>query len=215
MVKNITPEPRRTRRWRVIEAGNIIWAAGVGAHPVTRQLGVELDRAGRIQVNPDLSIPGHPEAFALGDIALVLDSQGQAGSRVSPPPCRWRDTLPASRAELRTSRSTGFGCGTGVPPFVISTREPWRPSAGRRRWRRLAGCSFSGWSAWMAWLVVHLLFLIGFDNKLGVLLQWTYSYFTYHRGARIIIDGPGALRSVEPNHPRSCSDPASICMKAR
>lgn len=76
----------------VIRADNILWAAGVSASGLTKKLGVELDRAGRVKVNPDLSVPGHPEVFAIGDLALVLQPDGKPVPGVSPPPCKWAVT---------------------------------------------------------------------------------------------------------------------------
>lgn len=192
MVKNITPNRVELADGQVIEAGNIIWAAGIGAHPVTRQLDVELDRAGRIQVKPDLSIPGHPEAFALGDIALVLDSKGKPVPGVSPAAMQMaRHVARILREELRnSSRATASSGMTDARPAFRYFDKGTMATIGRSAAvAQIGRLQLSGWPAWMAWLVVHLLFLIGFDNKLGVLLQWTYSYFTYHRGARIIIDG--------------------------
>jgi NADH:ubiquinone reductase (H+-translocating) len=192
MVKNITPNCVELADGEMIEAGNIIWAAGVEAHPVTRTLGVPLDRAGRILVNPDLSIPGHPEAFALGDIVSVLDSKGRPVPGVSPAAMQMaRHVARLLQAELRNTTNPRAPAETseGRPAFRYFDKGTMATIGRSAAVAQIGRFQFSGWSAWMAWLFVHLLFLIGFDNKLAVLLQWTYSYFTYRRGARIIIEG--------------------------
>ncbi len=175
-----------------LESANIIWAAGVAANPLARELGVELDRAGRVLVNPDLSVPGHPEVFAIGDLALVRDPHGRPVPGVSP-------------AAMQMARHVARMIGTELKQRPVA--PPSRPSF--RYWDkgsmatigRSAGIAqvgkleFSGWFAWVAWLLVHLIFLIGFRNKATVLLQWTYSYFTYRRGSRIVT---GAEPQREP-----------------
>jgi NADH dehydrogenase len=178
-----------------LAAANIIWGAGVGASPVTRSLGVELDRAGRVKVAPDLSVPGHPEIFAVGDLAAVVDADGKPVPGVSP-------------AAMQMARHAAgiIAAELDAPPG----RPPERPAF--RYWdkgsmatigrsaavAKVGRFEFTGFPAWLAWLFVHLLFLVGFRNKLAVLLQWTYSYFAYKRGARIIFGaGDAATRPAE------------------
>jgi NADH dehydrogenase len=168
---------------RRIRASNIIWAAGVSASPLTRTLGVSLDRAGRIQVTPELSLPGHHRVFAIGDIALVLDEEGRPVPGVSPA------AMQMARHVARMIRSE-LDAAHGVRP--IRTRfKYWDKGTMATIGRsaavaRIGALELSGIPAWIAWLSVHLIFLIGFRNKLAVLLQWAYSYFAYKRGARII-----------------------------
>ena len=182
-VKTMTAQSVELDTGETIEAANIIWAAGVGANPLIRQLGVEMDRAGRVKVNPDCSVPGFPEVFAIGDNASLLQADGRPIPGVSP-------------AAMQMAR---YGAGV-IDEELKSTGS----EAGRRRpfryWDKgsmatigrsaavawIRDIHLTGFPAWMAWLVVHLLFLVGFRNKLAVLVQWTYSYFTYKRGARII-----------------------------
>lgn len=166
-----------------IESANIIWAAGVSAHPLTRQLGVELDRSGRVRAQPDLSLPGHPEAFAVGDLALVLGKKGQPVPGVSPAAMQMaRHVARIIAAELRAG-----GQATGPRPAFRYWNRGVMATIGRSAAvAQIGRLEFSGWPAWAAWLFVHLIFLIGFRNKAAVLLQWTYSYFTYSLGARII-----------------------------
>lgn len=165
----------------IIVAANIIWAAGVAAAPLTRQLGVELDRAGRIKVGPDLSVPGHPEVFAIGDIASVLDEAGRPVPGVSPA------AMQMARHVASTIKAE-FG-RKGVAPrtaFRYSDKGSMATIGRSAAVAEIRKLKFSGRFAWLAWLGVHLVFLIGFRNKAAVLLQWIYAYFTYKRGARII-----------------------------
>jgi NADH dehydrogenase len=166
-----------------IRAGSILWAAGVGAVPLTRTLGVETDRAGRLKVGPDLSLPGHPEVFAAGDLVSLVDPNGvtvpgvaqgamQAGAHVA--------KLVA--AEL----AAGGGPKPARAPFVYVDKGNMATIGRSAAVAQIGRLHFSGYPAWLAWLALHLVFLIGFRNRLSVLLQWTYSYFTYKRGARII-----------------------------
>jgi NADH dehydrogenase len=167
----------------VIEAENIIWAAGVSASPLTKKLGIELDRAGRVKVNPDLSLPGHPEVFAIGDMALVLQADGKPVPGVSP-----------AAMQEAAHVATIIEDELAAPGPKHVTRAPFKyfdkgtmATIGRSAAVVWAGpFKLTGFIAWVAWLFVHLIFLIGFRNKLAVLLQWIYSYFTYKRSARII-----------------------------
>src|SRR6266487_3950409 len=170
----------------VIRAENILWAAGVSATPLTRKLGVELDRAGRVKVNPDLSLPGHPEVFAIGDMALVLQDDGKPVPGVSPA---------AMQMARHVARIIGDeldpGGGRGPrPPFKYWDRGKMATIGRSAAVAWIGKLKISGLIAWLAWLFVHLIFLIGFRNKLAVLLQWTYSYFAYKRSARIITSLP-------------------------
>ena len=165
-----------------IRAAVIIWAAGVAAHPLTRTLGVATDRAGRLKVAPDLSLPGHPEVFALGDIVTLVDRRGATVPGIAPAAMQ----MGAHVAKLITREIRA--------PRLAATREAfaYRDKGSMATIGRSAAVAwlgrmqFSGWPAWAAWLGVHLIFLIGFRNKLSVFLQWVYSYCTYKRGARII-----------------------------
>ena len=183
----------------VIESASIIWAAGVAANPILRKLGLALDRGGRVEVGPDLSVPGHPEVFAIGDNALVNRGNGRPVPGVSPVAIQEaRHVARLIEAEL----SSPLLEPTQRPPFRYRDRGTMA-TIGRSAAVALIGRrQFSGFPAWILWLVIHLLFLIGFRNKLAVLLQWGYSYLTYGRGARIIIGVPTrdseALRQVSP-----------------
>ena len=165
----------------IIFAENIIWAAGVSASPLTNTLGVELDRAGRVKVNPDLSLPGHPEVFAIGDMALVLGEDGKPTPGVSPAAMQMAKHV----ARLIESELVPDG-KTGRPPFRYRDKGSMATIGRSAAVAKVGRFEFSGFPAWLIWLGVHLIFLIGFRNKVAVLLQWAYSYLTYKRGARII-----------------------------
>ncbi len=185
-VSDIQPGAVTLGTGEIIRAENMLWAAGVSAVPLTARLGVELDRGGRVKVNPDLSLPGHPEVFAIGDLALVLQENGQPVPGVSPA---------AMQMAQHVARIIGdeLDLGPGRAP-----RPPFRywdlgtmATIGRSAAVAWIGpFHFSGLFAWLTWLFVHLIFLIGFRNRLAVLLQWAYSYFAYKRGARIITSLP-------------------------
>ena len=166
----------------IIRAENILWAAGVSAVALTRKLGVELDRSGRVKVNPDLSLPGHPEVFAIGDLALVLQENGEPVPGVSPAAMQM-----AGHVARIIGDELDLGSGRAPRPSFRYWDRGTMATIGRSAAVAWIGrLHFSGLFAWLAWLLVHLIFLIGFRNKLAVLLQWAYSYFAYKRGARII-----------------------------
>ena len=166
-----------------IRADNIIWAAGVSAAPVTKTLGVELDRGGRILVLPDLTLPGHPEVFAIGDVVSLVDANGVVVPGVAQGALQMGEHVAAIlEKELRN----GTPSPESRPAFVYRDKGSMATIGRSSAVAEIAGRKLSGFMAWLAWLVVHLLFLVGFRNKFSVLMQWIYSYFTYKRGARII-----------------------------
>ncbi|HWF20459.1 MAG TPA: NAD(P)/FAD-dependent oxidoreductase [Verrucomicrobiae bacterium] len=165
---------------REIRAANIIWAAGVSATPLTNKMAVELDRAGRIKVNPDLSIPGYANVFAIGDMALCMQPDGKPVPGVSP------SAMQEARHVARIIEDELDGKNGKRPAFLYWDKGTMATIGRSAAVAQIKKLQLSGWIAWMMWLVVHLLFLVGFRNKLSVLIQWTYSYLTYKRGARII-----------------------------
>jgi NADH dehydrogenase len=181
-VKNIRENEVELETGEIIRAGNILWAAGVSATPLTAKLGVELDKTGRVKVNPDLSLPQHPEVFAIGDMAMVLEKNGQPVPGVSPA------AMQMGRHVARIiEKEIDSGTMLSPRPAFKYWDKGTMATIGRSAavaW--LGKIKISGLFAWLAWLFIHLIFLIGFRNRLAVLLQWTYSYFAYKRSARII-----------------------------
>jgi len=166
-----------------MESANIIWAAGVAANPLTQKLGAELDRAGRVRVQPDLSLPGHPEVFAIGDLALVSDKQGRTVPGVSPAAMQMaRHVAKIIENELRGPEADR----NSRPAFQYWDKGMMATIGRSAAVAQIGRVELSGWLAWVAWLFIHLLFLIGFRNKATVLLEWAYSYCTYKRGSRIV-----------------------------
>jgi NADH:quinone reductase (non-electrogenic) len=178
-----------------IRAATLVWAAGIAAHPLTRTLGAETDRAGRLKVAPDLSLPGRPEVFALGDLAALVDRNGVTVPGIAPAAMQ----MGAFAARVIAAEIRG-GRGVARPAFAYRDQGTMATIGRSAAVARIGRFKFSGWPAWAAWLGVHLVFLIGFRNRISVLLQWTYSYWTYRRGARLItgLDG-GAAAGREPS----------------
>jgi NADH dehydrogenase len=166
----------------IIQARNILWAAGVSATPLTKKLGVPLDRGGRVKVNPDLSLPDHPEVFAIGDMALVLKADGKPVPGVSPAAMQMGKHVAAFlEHELR------FGSPISARPAFKYFDKGTMATIGRSAAVAMVGkVKLSGMMAWLAWLFIHLIFLVGFRNRIAVMFQWMYSYFSYRRSARII-----------------------------
>jgi NADH dehydrogenase len=170
-----------------ISTHTVMWAAGNAASPLTRHLGVELDRAGRVAVNPDLSVPGHPDIFAVGDVATVV----QDG----------RPVPGVAQGAIQMGTTAARNIGYDV------ARQPRRPFHYRNkgdlatigRNRAIAdfghGVTVSGFIAWLIWIFVHILNLAGFRNRATVLIEWAYAYFTYQRGARLLTDRDAAPRT--------------------
>src|SRR5438093_4013417 len=195
----------------IIRAENILWAAGVSATPLTKKLGVELDHAGRVKVNPDLSLPGHPEVFAIGDMALVLQANGKPVPGVSP------GAMQMARHVARIiSDELDLGPGRAPrPPFKYWDKGTMATIGRSAAVAFIGKAKFSGFSAWVAWLFVHLIFLIGFRNKLAVLLQWAYSYFAYKRGARIVTGLSEEKATPSPNPNQYRPRPVQANIRAR
>ena len=181
-VKDIRAGEVELANGEIIRAGNILWAAGVSATPLTKKLGVELDKAGRVKVNPDLSLPGHPEIFAIGDMASVLQTDGKPVPGVSPAAMQMGKHV-AKIIEDEINAGTKLAARPVFKYWDKGTMATIGRSAAVA-W--IGRFKFSGLLAWLAWLFIHLIFLVGFRNRLAVLFQWTYSYFSYKRSARII-----------------------------
>ena len=162
-------------RW---PAAVILWAAGVAASPLGKKLGAPVDRAGRVLVNPDLSLPGHPEVFVIGDLAALKDENGKWLPGVAPVAMQeGKATAHNIAAELRGEPRKNFHY------FNKGNLATIGRAAAIAEFGKI---HISGFVAWLAWLFIHIFFLIGFRNRIIVLVQWAWSYFTYERGARLI-----------------------------
>ena len=161
-----------------IRARTVLWAAGVAAAPLARTLGVPLDRSGRVAVAPDLSIPGFPEAFVIGDMCVFRDQSGAALPGVAPVAIQQGRAV-ADNALRRLS-------GQPTRPFRYRDRGSMA-TIGRAAAVAVVGrFQLSGAVAWLAWLLVHIAFLIGFRNRFLVLFEWAWAYVSWQRGARLI-----------------------------
>jgi NADH dehydrogenase len=161
-----------------IPAPVVLWAAGVAASPLGRKLGVPVDRAGRVLVQPDLSIPGHREVFVVGDLAALQNENGKMLPGVAPVAIQQGDWVAETIArDLENQPRRNFRYHDKGSLATIG-----RASAVAQ----FGKFELSGYFAWLAWLFVHILFLIGFRNRLLVMIQWAWSYLTYERGARLI-----------------------------
>ncbi|MGE9291101.1 MAG: NAD(P)/FAD-dependent oxidoreductase [Puniceicoccales bacterium] len=169
-----------------LQAGTIIWGAGVEAVPLTKQLGVPLDRAGRIKVRPDCSIPGHPEAFAIGDIAHLVDPKGNLVPGVSPAALQMAKHI--AKIVSQEIDSGHIQKPEDRKAFTYFNKGNMATIGRSKAIAEIGRLKMSGLPAWMAWLVVHLIFLVGFRNRIVVLLDWFYSYINYRRSARIIFN---------------------------
>lgn len=178
-----------------IRAENILWAAGVGGNPLAKLLPAETDRAGRLKVGPDLTLPGHPEVFAIGDIVSLKDARGKVVPAVAPAAMQMGGYVArVLAAEIQADVVPGLGAKR--EGFVYTDRGYMATIGRSRAVAKIGKLEFSGFPAWFAWLAVHLMFLVGFRSKLSVLFSWMYSYLTYKRGARVIT-GVGTVPSLE------------------
>lgn len=200
-VKNIRAGEVELDDGEIIRAGNILWAAGVAATPLTKNLGVELDKAGRVKVNPDLSLPGHPGIFAIGDMALVLGENGKPVPGVSPAAMQMgKHVAKIIEAEINSNAQPDVR-----PPFKYWDKGTMATIGRSAAVAWIGRFKFSGLLAWLAWLFIHLIFLIGFRNRVAVLFQWAYSYFSYKRSARIItyLPAEAAVKTATPGSPKT------------
>ena len=160
-----------------VDAGTVLWAAGVAASGLVKTLGVPLDRAGRVIVEPDLSIPGHPEVFVVGDAAAFMQ-----GGKLLPGVAQtaMQGARHAAQTILRRLR------GEQPTPFVYRDLGSMAIVGRRAAVSDLGWIRFSGALAWLAWLFLHIFMLIGFRNRMVVLFEWAVAYLTFQRGARLI-----------------------------
>jgi NADH:quinone reductase (non-electrogenic) len=173
-----------------IPTRTVVWAAGVTASPLARRLGeacgAEVDHAGRVAVEPDLTLPGHPDVLAIGDMVRVVDAHtGEPHALPGLAPVAIQQGRYAGRviADRLAGRSTR--------PFRYRDKGTLATIGRGRAVADIGGLRLSGFPAWITWLVVHLFELIGFENRVLVLLRWAYSFFTRGRGTRLITEAAG------------------------
>ncbi|MGZ3384024.1 MAG: NAD(P)/FAD-dependent oxidoreductase [Isosphaeraceae bacterium] len=163
-----------------IGARTIIWAAGVAASPLAQSLNVPLDRAGRVLVEPDLTVPGHDNVYVIGDLAH-LEQEGKPVPGIAPAAMQ-----EGRQAASNLLRSLG---GRERLPFRYHDKGMLATIGRGAAVAHIGSIRASGYLAWLLWLFVHIFFLIGFRNRLLVMIQWAWSYITFDRGARLITEG--------------------------
>jgi NADH:ubiquinone reductase (H+-translocating) len=167
---------------RRIEAATVVWAAGVVASPAANWIDAEHDRAGRIEVNPDLSVPGRPEIFAVGDTATVIARDGRPVPGIAPAAKQMGSYV----AKVIAARAEG---AKPPSPFVYHHAGDLATIGRKSAVVQLGVFRFKGFLGWLFWSVVHIYFLIGIRNRFVVALNWLWSYLTFQRGARLIGTG--------------------------
>lgn len=167
-----------------IEARTVIWGAGVMASPAGRWLGAQTDRAGRVNVAPDLSVPGHPDIFVIGDTALATGVDGKPLPGVAPVAKQQGQYV----AHLLIERTHG----RSVPPFRYRDFGALATIGRKRAVVQMGRLKLKGFIAWLLWSVAHIYFLIGFRNRFAVATNWLWNYVTFQRGTRLITGMSGA-----------------------
>ncbi len=185
-----------------IDARTVVWAAGVTASPLAAALagaaGAEVDRAGRLTVEPDLTLAAHPEVHALGDMVTVRDARsGEARALPGLAPVAIQQGHYVAR-----SIAAGLG-GRDMPPFRYRDKGSLATIGRGRAVAQIGPLRVSGVVAWILWLVVHLYYLVGFENRAVVLLRWAYSFFSHGRGTRLITEAAGTPPWAQEGSSRS------------
>ena len=174
-----------------IGARTVLWAAGVQASPLAASLGAPLDRAGRVEVLPDLSIPDHPNIFVVGDLARTVMKDGTQVPGVAQGALQ--GGAHAAKIIAADVRSPGV---SGRPAFVYRDKGNMATIGRASAVVATKRVAISGLFAWLMWWAVHIFFLVGFRNRFFVMLQWAWSWITFKRGARLITGSVGALPAV-------------------
>jgi NADH dehydrogenase len=175
-----------------IVSRSVFWAAGVQAAPLEIEEAVERDRAGRLKVDRDLSIPGYPNAFVVGDMAAAESPDGKPVPGLAP-------------AAIQAGRHAAENIvrrihGETPEPFVYRDKGQMATIGKHKAVAMIGSLTFTGYFAWVVWLLVHVLFLVGFKNRIGVLFDWTWNYLFTKRGSRLITSSRWQLeRGSRPN----------------
>jgi NADH dehydrogenase len=177
LVTDIQPDSVRAAGW-TIPTRTVVWAAGNMASPLLKSLDAPLDRVGRVVVEPDCSIPGHPEVFVLGDAAAFEHQEGGTLPGICP--------VAIQMGEYAARTIAGDRAGRPRRAFKYWDKGQLAVVGRGRAVADIGRFHFGGFIAWLTWIFVHIFFLIGFRNRVLVLIQWAWSYFTYGVGARII-----------------------------
>ena len=178
LVTQIQPDAVEAAGWR-IPTTTVLWAAGNQARPLLKTLGEPLDRQGRVIVEPDCTLPGHPEVFVLGDAAACKDPvHGEMLPAVAPV------AIQQGQYAARTIRAAI--AGRERKPFHYFNKGQLAVIGRAKGVADLGRVRFGGFVAWFIWIFIHIAYLIGFRNRVLVLIQWAWSYVTYSRGARLI-----------------------------
>jgi NADH dehydrogenase len=168
-----------------VEARTVLWAAGVEASPLGKILaertGAGLDKAGRVKVGPELSIPGHPEIFVVGDLAGFEQDGAQIPGVAPAAMQQGRYAASALVSRMRNENPK---------PFRYWDKGSLATIGRNKAVANIGPFRYSGYLAWMTWLFIHLLYIVEFENRVLILFQWAYDYFTHNRGARLITGGP-------------------------
>ncbi|UVF19352.1 NAD(P)/FAD-dependent oxidoreductase [Microvirga terrae] len=184
-----------------IEAGTVIWAAGVVASPAGAWLGVEQDRAGRVKVGPDLTVPGRPEIFVIGDTATVTDAAGKPVPGIAPAAKqmgRYVADMIAAKVESRPLPG----------PFRYRHQGDLATIGRKAAVVKLKSVHLTGFIGWLFWGFAHVYFLIGLRNRAVVAFSWLWNYLTYQRGARLITDGPAMQMMARDEKTRALPETA-------
>ena len=177
LVTDIQPDSVRAAGW-TIPTRTVVWAAGNMASPLLKSLDTPLDRVGRAIVEPDCTIPGHPEVFVLGDAAVFNHQEGGALPGICP--------VAIQMGEYTARTIAGDLAGRPRRAFKYWDKGQLAVVGRGRAVADIWRLHFGGFIAWLTWIFVHIFFLIGFRNRVLVMIQWAWSYFTYGVGARII-----------------------------
>ena len=200
-VARVEPDRVTLTDGSTIPTRTVVWAAGVQAVPFAATLGLETTRGGRIVVGDDLCVPGHPEVYVVGDLAGATDAQGSLYPQVAQVAIQQGRHVAALIARDRA----------GLPPTPFAYDDLGMMATIGRNAAILqlpSGFTLKGWLAWLGWLFVHVLALVGFRNRVSVLLSWVYNYLTYDRGPRLILTPPVERDALLPDSSPGAGTPA-------
>ncbi len=189
-----------------VPARTVLWAAGVAASPLGRTIGVPTDRAGRVLVEPDLSVPGHPEVFVVGDL-MSREQDGRPVPGVAP-------------AAIQSGRAAAANiarrvAGKATRPFRYRDKGSLATIGRAAGVGQIGGARLSGFVAWWIWWCVHIAYLIGYRSRLVVMMGWAFQYFAFSRGARLITGAVWEPSPTAPANPPAAPPPAASVVEPR